>query len=186
MKKALSLNGTLALLTFCGLVAVRLLPGLSSSRFSYAVDASIVVVLLAFSDQIIQTALFFAIQLGKTVQLLYQAMAFYTNRLIRLLQKVAHSNESTTSDVLNPLLIALLLIVAGLLSPSDGVDSGLRLSPYDLLVRASIILAVSVGSFFVYVFWDSRKQDYTRRSGLQKENLSKPDENRSSISEPME
>lgn len=49
-------------------------------------------------------------------------------------------------------ILPCLLMFAGILSPSNGIDDAVEKEPYDLFATASILLLASV---FLYLFWIS-------------------------------
>lgn len=182
MKKALTNNGPMALATIFGLVGFQVIVGVNNPIFRYAIDGGIVVVLLAYSDQILLTCLLFIIKVWKKLNGLFRAIVSMLKRVIRYLDVLAPSKKTPSSGVfLNPLLTAVILLLAGLLSPSDGVDSGRYLPTYELLARAMIILAIGVGSFLVYMLLGGLNKDDVNRSKAQNEQLHNTDEKHSAV-----
>lgn len=51
---------------------------------------------------------------------------------------------------LKSLFAAVLLIVAGLISPSNGVDDRSYKTPFDIFM---ILLAIVIGATFIYLIW---------------------------------
>lgn len=182
MKKALSLNGSIALAMICSLAALQVVFGVNNALFRYAIDGIIVIILLIFSDQILLTCLFFLIYVWDKLNRLVRMIGSGVKQVIRYLASVAPSKKTPSKGVnLNPLLTAAILIVAGLLSPSDGVDSGRYLPTYQLLIRAAIILALGIGSFLVYRLLKGASKKNVNRPNAANESLPKPDEKPSTV-----
>lgn len=49
-----------------------------------------------------------------------------------------------------PLLFALLLIVAGTISPSNGVDDRVNKTPLELLITMLVIVSVGLAVYFIW------------------------------------
>ncbi len=157
MKKIVTLNSHMALFALCGLLTLHTLPGFRNSLYSYAPDGAIAVLLLAFSDQILLTCLLIVVQGGQELNRFVGVITRYGLRAGGFRQAASAEKNPEMGAVLNPLLMAMLLIIAGTLSPSDGVDSGRYLSTFDLLARALLILGIGVGSFLMYQFLSWKK-----------------------------
>jgi hypothetical protein len=48
------------------------------------------------------------------------------------------------------IVMPILLIIAGIISPSNGVDDGYNKSPFELLSTAFIIMLVGIISYFIF------------------------------------
>lgn len=160
MKKDLLLSGSGALFTLCGLLMLHVFTG---TPYRFVVDAGIAVLLLGFGEQMLGTSLLFLVEV--TQQL---------NRLVKWLKQHnpsvnQHTNQSVPYAETQPgrmdmsaLLVVVLLLVAGTLSPSDGVDSARQLPVTELLWRALLILTtVATGAvcFLVYQRWQDKNKD---------------------------
>lgn len=150
MTRALIFRGPGASVAVAGLLSLRALPSISHSPVGYVADASIAVLLLAYGESILLTVLLAFIELlrlprqaGRRLHACFQ----WVNRYRRI-GKMGLKGLS-----LHPLLMALLLIAAGTMSPSDGVDSGHYLPAVELLSRALVILLVGVGCLLLWVRW---------------------------------
>ncbi len=152
MKKELILSGPLALFSLCSLLALHAFSGFGGSLYSYAVDACLAVWLLAFGEQMLLTCLVFLFQVAHKLNVFINASKRSVPGLNTDAQAITHPAKTPKKGfTLNPLLMAILLIIAGTLSPSDGVDSGRSLPAFELLSRALTILGIGVGSFLVYM-----------------------------------
>ncbi len=150
MKKSIALNNVIPLLALVWLLALHALPGVAHSFLGHAANGCIAVLLLALGEHILLICLLFFVQLG-----------YKLNGLIRIIKMRWLSAYSATSDVANahnkspkglgiaPVFVAVLLIAAGTLSPSDGVDSGRYQSVAEMLSTAMCILASGIGAFLV-------------------------------------
>ncbi len=140
------------LVVLCGLVALHAVKGLGYPLVNYVADAGIIVLLLTLSDQILLTCFLFLVSVGRKINGFFRQMALLAKRLIESVNGVVTAGNNRAKDVyMSPLFLAVMLILAGLLSPSDGVDSPRYLPAYELLARALTSLAVGVGFFLVYM-----------------------------------
>jgi hypothetical protein len=148
----------MALFALCGLLCLHMLPGFGSSIYGYGIDACIAVLLLAFGDQILLTSLFFFIQASQQLNRFIRLINPYRLRSSLYLPVSAHPKKIQQKGVnLSPLLTGAMLIIAGTLSPSDGVDSGRYLPTGELLWRTFLILVSGVGCFLFYILWHRDK-----------------------------
>ena len=175
MKRELMLGGPMALFASVGLLALHALPGFGGSGYSYVTDACVAVLLLAYGDQILLTVLLVLVQAGQQLTRLGSLIKTVNLRPGRHADVSAHAEKTWRSGVnLSPLLMAVLLIIAGTLSPSDGVDSGRFLSSAVLLSRALVILVIGIGCFLAYIRWYNKKMGDVAGLKSQSEAVAKP------------
>ncbi len=154
MTRALILRGPAALLAVAGLLSLHALPGVSHSPLGYAADASIAILLLAFGESIVPTVLLAFIGLLRLPHQTGRWLHAFFRLVSRYKQLAGHVGKTGLNGLsLHPLLMALLLIAAGTVSPSDGVDSGRYLPAVELLSRALVILLAGVGCFLLWMRW---------------------------------
>lgn len=158
MKKDLLLRRPMVVAALCGLLSLHLLPGFDSSFYSYITDAFVAVLLLAYGEQMLLAVFLFVAQIFQQLRRSTRTLSRYGWRGRRYLPAATYLKKAWPQHA-NPslLFIAALLIFAGTLSPSDGVDSGLNLSPVELLWRAGLSLLVGVGVFLLYLWWSRNK-----------------------------
>lgn len=146
------ISGPVALFAGCGLLLLHTLPGVGSSPYRYGIDASLTVLMLAFGDQMLLTGVLVFVQAAHQLSRLGNLFKPHRLRAGRFAQVATHPEKMRAKGAnLSPLLMAILLIVAGTLSPSDGVDSGRYLPAVQLLSGALLILVTGAGCFFVYM-----------------------------------
>ena len=124
------------------------------------------VLLLASGGELLLSSLLVAVKVAQSVVGGLRGMR-------HLLRQAATSSWEITLSAgwpaggitLNPLLVAALFIVVGLLSPSDGVDSARDLPPMVVLARGGVCLAAGVGCFVVFQFV-RRRRGKTDRSAM--------------------
>lgn len=154
MTRALILRGPAASFAVAGLLSLHALPGVNQSPVGCVVDASIAVLLLAFGESIVLTVLLAFIRLlhlprqtGRWLHTCFQWVSRY-------MQQAWQMGKTGLNGLdMHPLLMALLLIAAGTVSPSDGVDSSRYMPAVDLLSRALVILLAGVGCFLLWMRW---------------------------------
>lgn len=154
MTPALILRGPAASLALAGLLALHALPGVRQSPAGYVADASIALLLLAFGESIVLTVLLAFTRLlhlprqsGRWPHAWFQWASCYTQQAWQMAKTGLNGLSS------QPLFLALLLLAAGTVSPSDGVDSGRYMPAVDLLSRAVVILLAGVGCFLLWMRW---------------------------------
>lgn len=56
--------------------------------------------------------------------------------------------------IVKPLIFIVALLVAGILSPSNGVDEAISITPAGILIRAAIIMGIGI---FIYLIIEKKK-----------------------------
>jgi hypothetical protein len=57
-------------------------------------------------------------------------------------------------NIIKSLILIVALLVAGILSPSNGLDDAIALTPADMLIRAAIIMGAAI---FIHLIIEKKK-----------------------------